>query len=57
MNRWIIELIRRILSSASGPLRKTLIDFAISFREQAKKTPNPWDDILANIICWILQVN
>jgi len=57
MNKWILELIRKILMSASGPLRKTLEDFAISFREQAKKTANPWDDILADILCWVLQVD
>ena len=55
MNNWIITLIRAILSSSSGPLRKTLNDFAISFKESAKKTANPWDDILADILCWILQ--
>jgi len=56
MNSWIINLIRKILLSSSGPLRKTLNDFAVSFRESARKTANPWDDILADIICWILQV-
>lgn len=57
MNSWIINLIRRILGSASAPLRKVLTDFAVSFRDQARKTTNPWDDILADIICWILQVD
>ena len=57
MNKWIIELIRKILGSASGPLRKVLTDFAVSFRDQARKTANPWDDILADIICWVLQVD
>ncbi len=56
MNNWIIALIRKILQSASGPLRKALVDFAVSFRAQSRETSNPWDDILADLICWILQV-
>lgn len=56
MNNWIINLIRKILAGASGPLRKTLTEFAKTFRASAKKTANPWDDILADLICWILDV-
>ncbi|MBA7615444.1 hypothetical protein ES703_22725 [subsurface metagenome] len=57
MNAWIMVLIRQILRAASAPLKKTLEEFAKSFRDQARKTTNPWDDILADSICWILQVD
>ncbi|MBA7587776.1 hypothetical protein ES708_29817 [subsurface metagenome] len=57
MNNWIMILIRQILKSASAPLKKTLEEFAKSFRDKARETPNPWDDVLADAICWILQVD
>ncbi len=57
MNDWIFKLLLQILSVISGPLRTQLTDFAKKFREDARKTANPWDDILADIICWLLQVD
>ena len=56
MNTWLIGLLRQILGVVSGPLRDTLVNFAKSFRASARKTENPWDDVLADIICWLLQV-
>jgi len=57
MNRWLIKLLAQILQVVSAPLRDTLVKFANDFREQARKTPNPWDDVLADIICWLFQVD
>ncbi|GAI70543.1 unnamed protein product, partial [marine sediment metagenome] len=52
MNEWMLRLISLILGVISGPLREELIAFALAFREKAKKTSNPWDDYVADIICW-----
>ena len=56
MGNWLINLFRRILGMASGPIRDMLVGFASDFRAKAKETPNPWDDILADIVCWLLVV-
>lgn len=56
MGTWMIRLLRQLLTVASGPLRQQLTEFAKKFREEAKATPNPWDDVLADVICWLLGV-
>ena len=54
MNQWWIRLLRMLLAAISGPLRQDLMKFAEAFRVKAKQTENPWDDLLADIICWLL---
>lgn len=56
MNDWMLRLISLILGVVSEPLREELKKFAISFREQARMTSNPWDDYVADIICWVLAI-
>lgn len=56
MKDWLVDLLRQILSVASGPIRDLMINFATDLRNQAKATPNPWDDILADIVCWLFGV-
>jgi len=56
MSSWILRLLPLILQAISEPLRNELVKFAKKFREDARKTPNPWDDFIADIICWLLQV-
>lgn len=34
-----------------------LITFAKDFRTRARGTDNPWDDVLADLICSILQAD
>lgn len=46
----------QILGSVSAKLLVKLKDFAESFRKDAYKTKNPWDDILADFICGMLGV-
>lgn len=53
--RWL-RLITLILAALSGPMKEELIQFAKKFREDARKTPNPWDDFAADIICWLLGI-
>lgn len=56
MNDWMLRLISLILGVVSGPLRDELIKFALAFREKARQTTNPWDDYVADIICWVLAI-
>lgn len=57
MLEWIVKFIMNVLSNVSEPLRVELENFAKNFRQHAQETPNPYDDFLANIICWILNVD
>ncbi len=55
--KWLFKLLPNLIASISAPLRKALMDFAKQFREDAKKTENPWDDFAADIMCWILGID
>lgn len=54
MNETIIRIVLPILMSMvdgiSIELKDTIIDFILDFEERAKKTSNPWDDILAALL-------
>jgi len=54
---WLLKLLPNLVASISEPLRKLLVDFAKDFRERAKKTPNPWDDFAADILCWVVGID
>lgn len=56
MDKWWIRLLAMILGAISGPMREDLITFAKAFREKARQTKNPWDDFLADIICWAIGI-
>jgi len=56
MENWILNLILGILTSISGPIREDLEKFARDLREKAKATENPWDDIVANGLCWLIGI-
>jgi len=56
MPKWLLRLLSWILPLISVPLRKQLEEFARQFREDARKTDNPADDILADILCWMLGI-
>ncbi len=56
MNKWILPLIALLLDKISEPLRESLIKFAEEFRVTARETPNKWDDLAADIICWLLGI-
>jgi hypothetical protein len=56
MNAWWLRLVALVLAALSGPLREELKKFAIAFRDSARKTPNPWDDFAADVICWLLGI-
>lgn len=56
MPEWMIRLLMWLLPQVSEELRTRLVEFAQKFREDARETENPLDDLLADIICWIFQV-
>ncbi|MBA7694206.1 hypothetical protein ES703_102813 [subsurface metagenome] len=56
MSDWLIKLFIYIMPLVSPALLKRLQEFAKQFREDARKTENGADDIIADILCWILRV-
>ena len=53
---WFTKLFTVIGGVASPALVKAAQDNAIQLYRDAKKTPNPWDDILAQSLLTILGV-
>ena len=45
-----------MLGSISGDLLKGLKEFAVKFRNDARATTNPWDDVIADLICGMLGI-
>jgi len=54
MNEWILRLITLVVTVASPELRKTLSDWIAQLETNAKKTANPWDDILVAMLKTLL---
>lgn len=54
MNKWILQLITMIVTVMSPELRKGLEDVINGLDAQAKKTANPWDDILVGLLKTLL---
>ncbi len=54
MNDWILRLIGLIVSVASPELRKVLESWLVQLEAQAKKTANPWDDVLVGLLKTLL---
>lgn len=54
MNQWILRLITMVVSVATPEIRKGLEDVINGLETQAKKTPNPWDDILVGLLKTLL---
>jgi len=57
MNEWILRLIGLIVTVASPELQKALEQWLGQLEEQAKKTANPWDDILVGMLKTLLLGN
>lgn len=54
MNKWLLQLITLIVTVMSPELRKGLEGFINDLEVQAKKTANPWDDILVGLLKTLL---
>lgn len=57
MPNWLIKLLVLVLPLVTPELRDKLVEFAKSFREDAKATDNPLDDVLAAILCGLLGID
>lgn len=54
MNEWILRLITLVVTVASPELRKSLSEWLTTLETSAKKTANPWDDILVGMLKTLL---
>jgi len=54
MNEWLLRLIGLVVTVASPELRVILEDWLTTLEAQAKKTANPWDDILVGMLKTLL---
>ncbi|NVM23075.1 MAG: hypothetical protein HWN68_14990 [Desulfobacterales bacterium] len=54
---WMMRLMPNLVASVSPPLRTKLVNFAKSFYDDAKKSENPWDHFIAEVINWAVGIN
>ena len=54
MNDWIFRLIGLVVTVASPELRKVLEEWLNTLEANAKKTANPWDDVLVGMLKTVL---
>ncbi len=59
-NAWqsiFLTVLVRALKLASPAIVTSLRDFARELRVSAQATPNQWDDLLADILCAVVQAD
>lgn len=56
MGSWIQRLLLQIMMAATPHIAEALRDFAKEYRAKAAETSNPWDDRLADMICFLFGV-
>lgn len=54
--KFLAGLATQVLASVSVNLLAELKDFAVGFRTKAAATTNPWDDVLADMLCGLLGI-
>jgi len=57
MNKIIEKLLPLILTVLTPEIKKAVAQFVLQLDEQAKKTPNPWDDIFVDILKGIIKTD
>jgi len=57
MNKIIEKLLPLILTVLSPEIKKAVVQLVISLDKQAKKTPNPWDDVFVDILKSIVKTD
>lgn len=50
MNKWLLRIITMVVTVMSPELRIGLENVLNDLEAQAKKTANPWDDILVGLL-------
>ncbi|GAI95016.1 unnamed protein product [marine sediment metagenome] len=56
MNEWIARLLGLVITVISPELKKEIENLITILEEKAKKTVNPWDDILVGLLKSILFI-
>jgi len=56
MNEWIMRLIALVTTVISPELKAGLTAFMSKLEADAKKTPNPWDDIFVGLLKSLLGI-
>lgn len=56
MSNWLLLLVQQMLSVISPEIRKAVIEFVNQLEAAAKKTDNPWDDIVVGILKTVLVI-
>ncbi|MQY79609.1 MAG: hypothetical protein GH151_10530 [Bacteroidetes bacterium] len=51
-----MDLIKIILNAISPSLRKLIVEFILSLRAAAKKTDNPLDDIIVEVLIKVFDI-
>jgi len=54
IERILTRLIPLLYSVITPALREMLMEFLNEFEKKAKQTPNPWDDLIADVLKSIL---
>jgi len=57
MNKLLEKLIPLILTVMSPEIKKAVAEFVANLETQAKKTPNPWDDMFVAILKGIIRTD
>lgn len=56
MDKWILRIITMVLGVMTPELRESLTAFVQAMEANAKKTPNPWDDIFVGLLKSLLGI-
>jgi len=54
MNEWILRIITMVVGVVSPEIRTGANQLLDDLEAKAKKTPNPWDDILVGLLKTIM---
>ena len=57
MDKILARFIPLILSVISPEIKKLVADFLVQLEANAKKTPNPWDDMLVDLLKTIIKTD
>lgn len=56
MNEWLLRIIAMVFGVMSPELRTGITGYVKRLEADAKKTPNPWDDIFVGLLKSILNI-
>ncbi len=56
MSGWLVALLQQVVNQVTPEIRDGLVEFVVKLEDQAKATPNPWDDIFVGIVKFVLVI-